>query len=469
MKRLLIFLTIIFCTQFPIAYSQNSISASVDERVELMSIVFRIAGSQSYAKTTVEEYSKQIDQYFEKYKNDKLIDFTKNLIRKNEIAYDAVVSMAMHLKIENGQISLNQDLDALLPDERWGKDTDKFISLLNVFYTASNFHQFYFEHENLYSLSEKNFEKYINAVDIKWFQAFYDKEVKDNFKIILQLAAGGSNYGQKIKYNSGQVINYALLCTWETDSLGIPEYELNEIEGTTVHEFNHSFCNPLLDKYYLQIENSANECYKLVREKMESEAYGEPEIMVYEAFVRATAIMYEIKKGLNEKETRKRIRYEQFNGFIWMEELVSLLKIYETERTTYPTLETFMPVIIEKINSLDSKKIAGEVFCKGNAEILKCSIPVESIDVDPKTDELRVYFSMPMSGGFGSSPGKGGQKNYPEITSVKWLDDPHTELIISIKLQPGKFYSIEFPSRFNLDENYCEMSKSYSLNFKTKK
>lgn len=469
MKRLLIFLTIIFCTQFSIAYSQNSISALVDERVELMSIVFRIAGSQSYAKTTVEEYSKQIDQYFGKYKNDDLIDFTKNLIRKNEIAYNAVVSMAMHLKIENGHIILNQDLDAQLLDERWGKDTDKFISLLNVFYAKSNFHQFYFEHENLYSLTEKNFEKYISAVDINWFQAFYGIEAKDNFKIILQLAAGGSNYGQKIKYNTGQVDNYAIICTWETDSLGIPEYELNVIVGTTVHEFNHSYCNPLLDKYYLQIENSANECYKLVRKKMESQAYGEPEIMVDESFVRATTIMYESKKGLNEKETSKRIRYEQFNGFIWMEELVNLLKIYETERTTYPTIESFMPVIIEKINSLDSKKIAGEVFCKGNAEIIKCSIPVESIDVDPKIEELRVYFSMPMSGGFGFSQGKGGQKNYPEITSVKWLDDTHTELIISIKLQPGKFYSIEFPSSFNLDENYCEMSKSYTLNFKTKK
>lgn len=197
-------------------------------------------------------------------------------------------------------------------------------------------------------------------------------------------------------------------------------------------------------------------------------AYGEPKIMIYESFVRASCIIYEIKKGLTEKEISKRIHYEQFQGFIWMEELVNLLEIYETERTTYPSIETFMPVIIEKINSLDSKKIAGEVFCKGNAEILKFSIPTGSTGIDPNTEEITVYFSMPMTGGYGLSPGKGGQKNYPEITSVQWQNDSHTELKISLKLQPGRFYSIEFPDCFFQDENYREMSKSCTLNFETK-
>lgn len=469
MKLLLIFMTISFCSLFSAAVCQNTISTSVDERVELMSIVFRIAGAPEYSKTAIEKYSRQIDQYFNQYLNNELINFTKDLIKKNELGYDAVISLALHLKIEKGSIFLNQDLDKQLLDKRWRKDTDKFVSLLNVFYTASNFHQFYFENKGLYSLTEKKFSKYLSTININWFQEFYGQEAKDSFNIILILAAGSGNYGVKIKYHTGQEVNYAIICTRATDSIGVPEYDLKEILGTTIHEFNHSYCNPLIDRYYLQFENSAKQCYKLVRKKMESMAYGEPKIMVYESFVRATSIMYEIKKGINEKEISKQIHREQFRGFIWMDELVNLLKIYETERTVYPSLDTYMPIIIEKINALDHKKIAENVYCKGSAEILKYSIPTESIDVDPKTEELRVYFSMPMSGGFGLSQGKGGQKSYPEISFVKWNDDTHTELIISFKLQPDKFYSIEFSSSFNLDENYCEMSKSYRLNFKTTK
>jgi len=469
MKQFKLLLAAILCSTVLSSFSQTTILAKVDERVELLSIVFRLAGANEYSKTFVQKYGIEIDNYFSRYKGDDLILFTQKIISKNKVGYDAVMSLALHISIQNGNISLNQHLDNQGIDKRWGTNVDNYISLLNVFYNKSKFSQFYGEHKDLYAATEKKFKKNISHIDFGWYKDFYGEDSKDSFKIVLILAAGESNYGQKIKNLTGQEELYSILCTWETDSLGVPEYDLNEVLPTTIHEYNHSYCNPLIDKYFSQLDNSANKCFKLVKNQMEYQAYGESIIMVYESFVRATSIMYFKNHGTSEKEIKQQIRREQINGFIWSEELVNLLSTYEDERLKYSSLDSYMPNIVEKLNSLDNKKLFSDAHCIGNSAIINCSIQNNANDIDTEIKEIKLYFNTPMSGGLGYNYGKGGKGRYPEVTSVKWNNAEHTELLISIVMKPDKLYHIEFPAKFNLDENYCEMSKSYTLSFKTRK
>ncbi len=101
----------------------------VDERVELLSIVFRLADNFEYNMNTLPAYSSDIDRYFAPYKNHPAVQMAHMLEGKNGVGFDAVMVMAISL-------SPPPELKALvaftpeIPDKRWGADAEKFLPLL---------------------------------------------------------------------------------------------------------------------------------------------------------------------------------------------------------------------------------------------------------------------------------------------------------------------------------------------------
>ena len=121
--------------------AQNKISAKVDERTELLSTVFRLAEAQEYSDNDFPVYIDKVNEYFTNYKDHKIVSFSQEMRKKYGVAYDAVMSMAVHLKIENGTISLIEDIVSKKIDYRWQEDSiPQFLELLNDFYKETNFH-----------------------------------------------------------------------------------------------------------------------------------------------------------------------------------------------------------------------------------------------------------------------------------------------------------------------------------------
>ena len=118
----------IFILSF-IAFTANAITQTsrpiVDERLELSSIVFRLAGAEEYVCDGVPQYMKEIDEYFAPYKDHKLISYIRTTLREQqEIGYDAVASSAFYLKIENGRVGIADEAklaEYLEREKRWNK------------------------------------------------------------------------------------------------------------------------------------------------------------------------------------------------------------------------------------------------------------------------------------------------------------------------------------------------------------
>ena len=53
----------------------GQLQPKVDERIELTGVVFRIAGVPEYTYGVIEEYNKDIDEYFQSYSHHDLIDY----------------------------------------------------------------------------------------------------------------------------------------------------------------------------------------------------------------------------------------------------------------------------------------------------------------------------------------------------------------------------------------------------------
>jgi hypothetical protein len=453
-------------------HSQNfGITTMVDERAELMSIVFRLAGAEEYVNNDIKIYTTEIDKYFKPFKNHKVIKFIKKIRTKNGVSYDAVMSMAVHIEIEKGNVKLKDNIDTNSLDIRWGEDRDKFVAYLNDFYKTSGFNIFFKKNIALYNKAQTNFEVVLKTIDFDWFKKYYGEIPQINFNLILSLSNGGGNYGPSIAFKDGTQNIYSIIGAWEVDSSGCPKYS-NDMAELVIHEFSHSFCNPLIDENYSQMKENAEKFYELVKVKMQKQDYKEAKTMLYETLVRASVIKYLQSHTdtvyVNKDYINTSIAYENFFGFVWISPLIDLLSLYENG--DYLSLKAIMPQIVKLQNSLTPEKILND-YKESCPYIVSTNIKNGDKNVDPNLKEIVVNFDRPMSlNRNGSTTGKLGKKTFPKVTGTSWNKETRQQWILSIELKSNTLYSIKFPADW-----FCEaetsrfLKESYYLEFKTGK
>lgn len=467
MKKILTTL-LTFCFIFASAQSQT-VQPKVDDRTELLSIIFRIAGAEEYVNNNIPSYAKEIDEYFTPFKNHDAIKFVQKVRAEKSVGYDAVMSLAIALEIADS-VRLCKNLSPMSIDDRWGMDNvDEFVTLLNKFYFETRFKEFFSDHSALYKIAESKFDEIMKNVDFNWFEKFYDKKAKGDFNLILSIPNGGGNYGPKVILNDGTEYLYAIMGSCVADSCGQPSYS-KRVAETVIHEYNHSFCNPLIAANFTAMEPASVKIFKPLKNKLSTQAYLSPMTMEYENLVRACVIMYYQRNGIDENLLKRQVAGELANGFIWIDKLVDLLGVYEKNRDKYPTLSDFMPEIVKFESTLSPTKILKEIEAN-SPKIVSISIPDKSKRVDPNITEITLTFDRPMSFKNGVSYGKQGKACFPEFSDKKskWNEDTKKQWTFYITLKPDKDYSMRFPSQFFYDTNYHPLDKTYYLDFKTRK
>ena len=467
MKSFLATIVFVFCL-FSASSQSQTVQPKVDERTELLSIIFRLAGAKEYMNKDIPSYSKDIDDYFTSYKGHDAIKFAQKVRTEHGVSYDAVMSLAVALEISDS-IRLCKNLSPISIDDRWGmENVNRFVSLLNKFYFETKFKEFFSSHSALYKTAETRFSRAINDVDFSWFEKFYGGGTKDNFNLILRIQNRG-NYGPKVIFNDKKEDLYAIMGRCIADSLGQPSYSKG-IDNIVVHEYNHSFCNPLIDAYYSAMKPASAKMYEPVKEILSAQAYESPETMEYENLVRACVIRYYQRNGVEENVLKLQVAQEVANGFIWIDKLVDLLGVYEKNRDKYPTLNDFMPEIVKLESTLSPAKILKKI--KANSpKIVSINIPDQSNNVDPNITEVTLTFDRPMLFKNDVSYGKQGEKCFPEFSDKKskWNEKTKKQWTFYITLEPDKDYSMSFPAQFFIDAKYHLLDKTYYLDFRTKK
>ena len=342
-------------------YAQEKIileESHVDKRVELLSIVFRLAERPEYSTKVFTLYTDRIERHFKKYNNHELIQFTKSIINERKIGYDAVAWMSIYLD-DNLNLLSNINGDVWQRDPRWTKEiVEKFIPLLQQFAKDTGFDDFFNENASLYDEAVKCFAPMNEPLDLDWYFAFYGKEPSETFSIIIGIGNGMNNYGPSLDYTNGSRKVYSVMGVGQVDSIGMPVFVYNALAPLVIiHEFNHSFVNSLINKNKEALRESGEKMFSVIKDVLANQAYGTWEIMMCEALVRAAVIKYiqdsdyyqqlqqMIGSDFHIKEFM--INMEKENGFFWIEELIAELESYDRQRDKYPTLESYMPKLIE--------------------------------------------------------------------------------------------------------------------------
>jgi len=408
------------------------------------------------------KYDNDIESYFGKFKNHDAVKVAKEY-RNNGIGYDAVMTLAINLTIKNDGVYLNDEIYNNI-DSRWNKKRlDIFVEKLNSFYRETKFHDFYLSHQDIYSQAVTAMNNILhNSMNFSWFGEFFGvTKSNENFNVIVSLVNAKHNYGPKIIHADSTESVYAIIgCPPKTDSEGNPQFSVHGTVSLIVHEFSHSFCNHLIDDNYDKFEQAGEIIHPIIVETMRRQAYPQWSTILSEALVRASTINY-FQKNADRKLLNEMLKNEESKGFFWMEQMVKKLNAYDRERSKYPTLESFMPEIVNLYNDIASDIKAGKY-----PELISSSIQQNGV-IDHSCKEIVFKFNIDMdTKAYGFNYGKGGKDHFPKTEKVEWIDARTVKLTVS--LEKNKEYSIRTYNPSLKDPNGYMLIKTFELNFKTK-
>lgn len=358
MKTIILFLFALFTAC--ICEKAQSITPQVNENVELMSILSRMAGFPEYNMDMAGQYIKDMDNYFKDNTDHPAVQYMKGLRNKYGISFDAVMSMAIHLDNRNGTLSLvEEDIPTL--EKRWKSvDKDEFLSYLNSFYKDTDFNEFFKAHKDLYNKGLKSYQdNVLKYFGIDWYADFYGNEPQETFSVIIGFCNGGNNYGVNRQLTGKRKEVFALV-GYYVDKEDTPMYN-KEYLPSLIHEFNHSFINHYLDEnkypdFVKELEPAATDLFMSSRWSMAKQAYGDWKTVINESLVRAAVICYMLDKEYKPEEIRNELVEQVQRNFRWMPELVSLLRKYEKEQSKYGNFENFYPNVIDFFNDYQEKE-----------------------------------------------------------------------------------------------------------------
>ena len=357
------------------AGADTPIQVSVDPRVELLSIVFRLAGNREYNTGRIKSYVHDVEEHFGTHRDHPAVQLAAKLRKTRGVSFDAPMSLAVHLA---GAYTLKTKVP-LSPrppglDGRWPEGgTEEFLQKTRQFVEDTKFAEFFEAHGPLYEEAVRRMKKLVNEdFHLEWFDKFFGARPGTEFHLVLGMLNGGSCYGTRLAVGDTEEI-YCILGVWLCDRSGMPRFN-RQVLPTVVHEFCHSYANPLVDKHAEELAQAGKRIFPRVKAKMKRMAYGNWRTMMYESVVRACVIRYVMATDGPQLATLA-VKKEQKQGFLWIKELSDLLGEYEADRETYPTLESFFPKIVEFFDrysqaSTEPEDVTLESFLRGIEEFL---------------------------------------------------------------------------------------------------
>ena len=425
----------------------------VDQRVELMAIIFRLAGNREYNQGKLQPYVSEIDRHFGPFRDHEAIKLATEMREKMGVGFDVVMYIAVNMNnIRELQERVPFDAPGGLLRERGlsEEQTQQFASAMRRFLTAarafvvdSKAQEFFAAHQKFYDAADTRLRAVVTKhADFKWFDSFYGKAPAADFIVVPLLANSETNFGPRVPGIGMRQELYAILTTSKTDASGLPLYDEGKVE-TLVHEFSHSFVNPLVDSHKAQFEQPAQKMFAPVKDAMRDQGYGAWHLMVIESVVRAATARYTLAHD-GEKTARGEVIHQQGKGYLHMPELFDLLGEYERDRKKYPTFESFMPRIVSFFDEFAGRvETVKSAYDAKRPKVASVSIANGAKDVDPNLTEIVVRFDRPMRK---SSPTlgydlRGPRDRFPEIGKFEF-DEQGTSFRMTVKLQPAHDYEI---------------------------
>lgn len=280
----------------------------VDERFEFSALVFRLAGRPEFGETGT-DYQQGVAEVFSKFTEHPAVRLAKSfdIERTNGIfvGYDAVAKFAVHIEKYEGEFVFIQDISSLFDAGRWNEKAAKeFLPLFNDLYTAADYNNYFNSKLPYFNGMTEGFAAR-SSVDLEWFGRYVEPS---GLHCILSPSM--------TRFCYSATVNDRIVYCFVTE---------NSTASTLVHEFCHSFGNPLANKWYNENEMFRKWCDDTV--SLENMPYYDNGFTISGEYVtRAYSVLYNVEHGAGLYESLARERNHNYeNSFPYIEDVYNLI------------------------------------------------------------------------------------------------------------------------------------------------
>jgi hypothetical protein len=330
----------------------RKIMVSVDPRVELIGIVFRLAGNPEFNSGTLRPYVKAIERQFGDFDQHEAVRLAARLRNTRSMSCDGPMSLAVHIDSDYRLRETPEKWPGTL-DERWTEEeTAEFLTELRQFASDTKFDEFFQAHRGFYDEGKQSCKRCMSQLDLEnWLLGFFGVEDPGDLRLVLGFVNGFCSYGCQVM--TGPIREeYAIVGMRPFDADNTVIF-LPQSLGTAAHEFCHSFANPVLDKYMNQLRPAGERLFA-AQPAVRAGGYQRWESVMYETVVRGCVGSWVRQRAA---EYMGSFLQDEVNaGFVWTEDVTNLFKNYENNRDQYPTFESFFPEFVTFLNDYTARK-----------------------------------------------------------------------------------------------------------------
>ncbi len=319
-------------------------SVRLDKRIELLSIICRLAGFDEYTRAKGTPYLDSVDRAFAPYRAHVAVKVMRELRASNGVGFDAPMLFAVHL---DDNFALQNGDELAVIDARWkGVDVATLAASVKAFAIDAELDKFRAQQAEYAAWLTKTLEGAVakeNAV--AWFDGVFGAADAD-FVVVPSPIGGTNNFGTRATTADGKQHFYQVLgVNPKTGTIEVDE----QLAWILVHEMAHSYINPVFAKHRAELEAAGSKVFSLVEKQMRAQAYANWETMVNESGVRALVVNY-MREKHGDVAGARQARQEQRSSFLWINELADVMRQFAKGQTR--DLDRYMPKIVEFFDQL---------------------------------------------------------------------------------------------------------------------
>jgi len=320
-----------------------------DERVELLAVVQHFTAWASRRHTRFElDYLDEIDQHFGDFSEHAAVARSQQLT-DGGFSYDAPPTFVLHHGPLPGFEQLTPYSDYLIRRAGGASALEEFADLLRQFARDSDFETFFAAHLPYYGSIAADVRDAMGDFDyVRLLEGHYGEE-KHGYHVVPTPLFHPGGYGPKVDTGEGQEVYN--ICGPLSVEDGTPSFGDSAVmRGIMLHEFSHSFVNPVTEDNSLAVAASSS-LFDPIEAAMTRLAYGNWQTCVNEHLVRVNVARF---TGILEgEEAKERVLLDELRrGFVYIRDLDALMATYEAARDRYPTYRDFFPEIVALFDRL---------------------------------------------------------------------------------------------------------------------
>ncbi|MCM5663815.1 DUF4932 domain-containing protein [Galbibacter mesophilus] len=298
---------------------------------ELYGLNLKIA--EKFKNFQTSESLKVLDEFFQKRW---YLDYTKYVLNLPELPNSSFRQESLDF----------QDVFESIEEER------RFFTALRGFYKEINFDVFLEEYQPFYDKMIQEVNNNLPEEDfITEMEHLYAKKANGYFlnaSLTMPFSQGFAiTKSDRIGYVFGSLT--LPLEINDLNNLKLGYSNSSELRNISVHEFGHSFVNPVIDKIEDSLIDDKKHLFEPIKEKMSEQAYSSWKITLYEHFVRAGEIFIAEQLGDYETATKLSKDYIEKRQFIYLKQIIPAMRNWYNEEYFSKSYSNFVKETIENL------------------------------------------------------------------------------------------------------------------------